>query len=495
MHHSRRGFTIIELLVVITIVVILATITIFAFGSWRKRSAVTEVKFSLSQVASAMKNELNFNNAYPTSVPSTANGSGGVTVTYVSGDASTYCIEGVSKAVPTVKMFIRSDSPTPQMGTCSAGVVAVNENTGTASYTVWTDVAPWIGNICGVSYDGKLYCWGSGVGRPVIKSLGGGMSEVYPVSVSQGGTHVCMLGSDSNAYCYGANTNGQLGDGTTTDAPSTAPVAVSRSGVLAGLTVKKVSAGGSRTCVIASDNYLYCWGAKYFNIASPAQSAIPVKVDVAGKTVVDVDAGANATCAVTSDGLAYCWGFPNGVGQLGTGGQFTASGTPLPVSTTGALSGVRLTTIKFGNENWCALDDQGRAYCWGANYNGELGDGTTTNRYAPVQVAMTGALSGKTLKSISPDSTTCAIASDNKPYCWGGSAGLGNGATVSSLVPVAVDMTAMSGQTVNKIVSRGGNVCAITNLQKLYCWGIGPLGDGRIGTNANSSVPVLVLEP
>ncbi len=119
----NSAFTIVELIIVITVIAMLAGMTIFAFGSWRSRTATTEVTNALSGVASAMKNELTFTNAYPTSIPSSYSGNSGVTVTYVSGDATNYCIEGVSKAVTSIKMFISSTNTKPQYGTCAGGVV------------------------------------------------------------------------------------------------------------------------------------------------------------------------------------------------------------------------------------------------------------------------------------------------------------------------------------------------------------------------------------
>lgn len=112
------AFTIVELIIVIIVVAMLAAMTIFAFGSWRSRTATTEVTNAMSAIASAMKNELTFKNVYPTSIPSSYSGNSGVTVTYISGNLTSYCIEGVSKAVPTVKMFMSSTITKPQAGSC-----------------------------------------------------------------------------------------------------------------------------------------------------------------------------------------------------------------------------------------------------------------------------------------------------------------------------------------------------------------------------------------
>ncbi len=136
------AFTIVELIIVIIVVAMLAAMTVFAFGSWRSRTATTEVTNALSSAASAMKNELTFKNVYPTAVPTSYSGNSGVTVTYVSGNTTSYCIEGVSKAVPTIKMFVSSTNTAPQYGTCAGGVIvpgtwAASKPTGTSSLVLY----------------------------------------------------------------------------------------------------------------------------------------------------------------------------------------------------------------------------------------------------------------------------------------------------------------------------------------------------------------------
>lgn len=111
------GFTIVELIVVIVVIAFLVTITIFAFGDWRTRTAKTEVRNELTAVASAMKNERTFNNAYPTGIPSSYKTNSNVTVTYRSGTASNYCIDAVSVSVPSVVMKV-TDSGQVVSGSC-----------------------------------------------------------------------------------------------------------------------------------------------------------------------------------------------------------------------------------------------------------------------------------------------------------------------------------------------------------------------------------------
>jgi prepilin-type N-terminal cleavage/methylation domain-containing protein len=118
---DSRGFTIVELIVVIVCIGILAGITIVAYGGWRKSVAQKQVQSDLNGIAAAMDSERNFNNAYPTSLPSTFTASPGVTLYYKPGGTSTvYCIQATSVQVPTVVYYLDStnNNKTSKPGVC-----------------------------------------------------------------------------------------------------------------------------------------------------------------------------------------------------------------------------------------------------------------------------------------------------------------------------------------------------------------------------------------
>ncbi len=121
--HCHKGFTVVELLVVVVVIVGLATITIFAIGSWRTRTAKTEVTHALSSAASALKNHKNFNNGYPVgsppTMPSSYDPAQGVTMTYISGTASTYCLRATSLSVTTVVLYLTQAITTPTATACT----------------------------------------------------------------------------------------------------------------------------------------------------------------------------------------------------------------------------------------------------------------------------------------------------------------------------------------------------------------------------------------
>jgi hypothetical protein len=158
-----------------------------------------------------------------------------------------------------------------------------------------------------------------------------------------------------------------------------------------------------------------------------------------------------------------------------------------------AVQGISLATAA-GNHS-CAIE-RGKAYCWGDNYSGDLGDGGTAPSGVPVAVDSAGVLAGKTITHLAAgEYGTCALDSAGAAYCWGTNfAGqLGDGITAaSSAVPVAVDASGvLAGKTLSSISAGYGHTCAADTAGAAYCWGLG--SSGQLGDNGGSTVvPVLV---
>ena len=317
---------------------------------------------------------------------------------------------------------------------------------------------------------------------------------------SSGYYHACAVASDSKLYCWGRNHKGQLGNGSTVD--SSKPVAVNTTGVLAGKTIKQISSGAYHTCVIASDDKVYCWGENSdgrLGNNSTANSSVPVAVNMsgvlAGKTIKQISSGHYHTCAVASDDKVYCWG-SNEDGGLGNGSA-SVSPVPVAVNTTGVLAGKTIKYLSAGPAyHTCAIASDDKVYCWGKNKNGELGNGTIIDSNVPVAVNMSGVLAGKTIKQMSVGSyNTCVIASDDKVYCWGGNGHgqVGNNSTTDSSIPVAVNTTGvLAGKTIKQISVGHYRACVIDSDDKMYCWGNNMGGALGNGSTANSHVPVSV---
>lgn len=311
---------------------------------------------------------------------------------------------------------------------------------------------------------------------------------------STGGSHVCAV-TGGVAYCWGYNNEGQLGNGTTT--PSNTPVPVDTSGVLAGKTVTDISAGSNHTCAVA-DGEAFCWGYNAngrLGRGAGGSSSVPVAVDatgvLAGRTVTSITAGYLNSYAI-ADGKAYAWG-ENGDGRVGDN-TFTTKTSPAAVYEAGVLAGKTIEQISSESTHACALASDNAVYCWGDGAFGGKGDGVTTDSNVPVAVDATGVLSGKTITDLTTGAYYGCVVADGAPYCWGYGANgkLGNNSTSSVYTPVAtVTSGALSGKTVTAITSGGLHTCAIADGAP-YCWGFpadGALGDG---SSTQFTVPVAV---
>ena len=188
--------------------------------------------------------------------------------------------------------------------------------------------------------------------------------------------HTCALTSGGAAKCWGFNGTGQLGTGTTSG--SKTPVQVT--GLTTGVTA--ITAGVMHTCAIAAGGAAKCWG---FNSGgqlgngTTTTSPTPLQVTGLATGVTAINADTWNTCAVAS-GAAKCWGY-NAGGQLGNG---TTADSATPVQVSGLTTGV--AAISAGLFHACALTVAGVAKCWGANADGQLGNGTTTDSLTPVSV-------------------------------------------------------------------------------------------------------------
>jgi alpha-tubulin suppressor-like RCC1 family protein len=263
--------------------------------------------------------------------------------------------------------------------------------------------------------------------------------------------------------------------------------------------VASISAGGEHACGIVN-GAAYCWGENFsgeLGDGANTNSAVPVAVDtsgaLAGQTLTQVSSGYSHTCALAA-GKAYCWGL-NSYGQLGDGNT-TNSSVPVAVDTSGVLAGKTLTQIAAGIVATCALDSAGAAYCWGSNANGQLGNGGTANSSVPVAVRTTTTLAGRSLTQITVGyENTCVLDTASVAYCWGlNSYGqLGDGNTTSSSVPVTVDTTALpAGQTFTQISASWYHTCAVDSAGSGFCWGRNSSGQLGDASSSNSSVPVAV---
>ncbi len=304
---------------------------------------------------------------------------------------------------------------------------------------------------------------------------------VAPVAVSSGSSFGCLLTSVGGVRCWGQNVFGQVGNGTTVS-PQPTPVDVV--GLTSGVT--SVVTGGFHACAVTSAGGLKCWGVNssgQLGDGTTTSRMTPVNVVSHASGVRSVSLGTNHTCAVTTTGAVTCWG-ANLSGQLGhPGGLFSTS----PVAVGGLSSGV--AAVAAGGFHTCALTRAGALRCWGANFFGEIGDGTTTVRPTPVAVSAL----GKTVASVAAGgSSTCVVTKAGKVRCWGANAsgqlGLGDQAsrrTPTTLAGLPAGVTSVS-------VGRSATTCAVA-AGHAWCWGDNRSGQVGDSTTAERHVPVQVV--
>jgi alpha-tubulin suppressor-like RCC1 family protein len=206
---------------------------------------------------------------------------------------------------------------------------------------------------------------------------------------------------------------------------------------------------------------------------APTGPATPPSPATATATLVfrQISAGDRHTCGVTTDNRAYCWGLDS-TGQLGDGGTANR-GRPTLVA-----GGLRFIEVYAGGNHTCGISTTNRAYCWGANNSGQVGDGTTTERHQPVAVA-----NGSFVQIRAGYRHTCAVNASNVAFCWGDNTWgqLGDNSKTRRLKAVRV------AGTVHFLRLTAGAIhsCGIGTDNHGYCWGkngFGELGDGTVAT-------------
>ena len=358
-----------------------------------------------------------------------------------------------------------------------------------------------------------------------IRTSPGVVSAPVITSPTAGAQHTCVV-RDSTAWCTGANSQGQLGNGslvrTAAFSPSLFTDAIS------------VAAGGNTTCGIKTDLTLWCWGSIPTTIDSSVGAPVivrsptstPVQIPLAN--VMSVAVGARHTCALLKDATVWCWG-DNTRGQLGNG-MLTPSTTPVRAAITKVQSldvgishtcavrttqsvwcwgsnlyfrlGVRSITsattptyvpkmrakkVVTGDAFTCIVTTGQRVRCWGRNQYGQLSANAGKSRYQPSLSIL------RNVQNLSAGSEfACATLLDTSSWCWGRNrySQLANGLTFARATPQRIT-SALSVGNVTSIATGDTHACAVTQrVSAMWCWGLGlqgQLGDGGSGTRSRGT--------
>jgi len=345
-------------------------------------------------------------------------------------------------------------------------------------------------NTCAIISDNSLWCWGSNwYGQLGLGFSGGNINTPQKVmeevaSVSVGENHTCSMKQDNSPLCWGNNWWGQIGDGTNIQRVSPYPVKISD-------IVISVSSGYEHTCALMSDRSLWCWGKNsegqlgsgssrnYCGGWWPNCNKNPTKIM---DDVVQFSAGAYHTCAVKTDGSLWCWGY-NNWGQIGDG-SFSNRNIPTLIMSSGVSS------VAAGVEHTCAVKQDGALWCWGRNFEGQLGldPSVTSFTTTPQQI-----LPGGVIRVVTGGYHTCAVMDNLTLWCWGANweGQLGNDSWSSTYTPSQV-MAGGFPLYVSSVAAGERHTCAVDTAGNLLCWGNNWFGQVGDGTTSHKNSPVLI---
>ncbi len=369
------------------------------------------------------------------------------------------------RLTPRASSLLRYVSPTLFVVALALVLSCSGDPSGPRTPSVWASISTGNAVTCALTPTGVAYCWGAnsegqlGDGTTEYRStptpVAGGLAFT---SLATGGSHTCAVDSAGAAYCWGYNASGQLGDGSTTN--RTSPTAVS-----GGLVFLNVAPGMHHSCGVATNGVAYCWGSNAHGQLGDGTTTDRLTPTPVGGALDfrSIATGDGHSCGLTASGTTYCWGW-NAFGQLGDS------------SATDRLTAVRVTgghafqSLTLGVEHSCGVTAAGVGYCWGQKCCGELGIGTSVwndTVYAPRPIV--GGLTFRTITAFFEH--TCGVTTSGYAYCWGSD--IGNLLGTGPLGYYVAEPTAVVGAPLLKSLTTGAShTCGLTAAGSAYCWGL-----------------------
>lgn len=386
-----------------------------------------------------------------------------------------------------------------------------------ATIASWTKISSFISvgydHSCAITTSGALFCWGSNTAGQL--GVGGGANREKPVVVDEtnlGGSeefekvtlgykHTCGITNTGTTLCWGSGTNDQL----MISGTNSTNIPALTTGVLpGGQTFVTVQAGQFHNCGITDQGNTYCWGNNPYSESgdggSNSQSHVtPVSVNTNNLAVSEefttLSMGNHHSCGITDLGETYCWG-NNNYGQIGEGG-YNLVNHPTSVNNS-YLGNQKLKTISLGSNHSCGVTDQGKVFCWGRNWERQLGYSGTNSSAYPKEIDQGDVPGGETFIAVaSGGSHSCGISELGDMYCWGANTygQIGNGTmTTYEAAPRLVSDANLIGEKFVSLSLGTNHSCGMTTSGRIYCWGsndLGKLGINNMGTN-NTVIPTAI---
>jgi len=318
-------------------------------------------------------------------------------------------------------------------------------------------------------------------------------SEETILSTSFSTGHSSAITSEGRIFTWGDNLKGKLGNDTTVNQYTPVDI-TSQFNLNSGETVLSVSLGELHSAAVTSESRVFTWGYNYnsqLGDGTTTDRYIPIDITSqfslnGGETVISVTLGAHHSAALTSEGRLFIWGW-NYYGQLGNGST-TDQNTPTDITSQFSLtSNETIVSVSLGENHSSVITSEGRIFTWGYNYNGELGDGTTTDKYYPTDITSQFNLnSGETvISAYLGEEYSSAVTSEARIFTWGNNVfgQLGDGTTTDKFIPTDItsQFSLNSGEAIISVSLGGDHSSVITSEGRIFTWGYngtGQLGDG-----------------
>lgn len=369
-----------------------------------------------------------------------------------------------------------------------------------------------------VTSQGRMFTWGSnssgrlGDGTTTHRDIPTDITAHFGldggegiISTALGSYHSSALTSEGRVFTWGSNYYGQLGDGTTTNRVVPTDI-TAHFGLEEGETVISMSLGRNHSQALTSEGRIFTWGENWYGQlgdGSTTDSYTPIDIThqfglAPDETLSVIALGYYHSSALTSQGRMFTWG-ENWEGQLG---DDTDIDKPVPTDITyqfGLESGETIIGISMGHYHSSAVTSQGRMFTWGDNWEGQLGDGTTTNKYIPEDI--TDQFDLQTEESLSSISLgayyTSAITDEGRIFTWGannkGQLGDGTYSNVDTPKEITSHLGLPMNESVSGIYSGSFHAAVLTDQGRVFTWGNNE--DGQLGNSMtiNQSTPQSIL--